>query len=650
MSDSNDKYILSKRAWTIASITILVVMVYVLRLFYLQIYQNEYKDFADSNAFFKKVLYPARGTISDRTGKLLVYNQPTYDIVFIPREVQNFDTLGFCQILGISKPDFEKRMQEVRNSVGYSRYTLQTFMTQLNAEEYGLIQEKLYKFPGFSIQNRTMRQYNYTTAGNILGYVAEVSKSRLEEDSYYNRGDYEGKSGVEKSYEELLRGVKGVEVLLRDARGRIQGKYNNGENDQVPVSGKNLKLSIDMDLQAYGEYLMQNKLGAIVMLEPSTGEILCMVTAPSYNPMMLTGGRNFKANYKTLADDPAKPLLNRPVLGTYPPGSTFKLSQGLIFLQEEAITTTAAFPCYLGYPPLGRRPKCHPHASPINFVPAVATSCNAYFCYGLNAMLNNRKKYKSTSEALEVWKNYLVKMGFGYKTGVDLPSEKRGFIPNSKFYTKAFKSGKWNASSIISVSIGQGEITTTPLQIANLAATIANRGYFYTPHIVKEIEGQPLDEAFTKKHYTGVDARWYEYGAEGMARAVTGGTCRGINLLPEIEVCGKTGTAQATGGDDHSWFMGFAPRHQPKVAIAVLVENAGFGARFAVPIARLMVEKYLKGEVVSKGLEAQMASKAVLPVRVRAKRKSNADSVTQAQPTATVSEPTPPTTVIEPQQ
>jgi penicillin-binding protein 2 len=616
MSDGN-KHIYENRKTVISIIAILVVLIYAVKLFYLQIYRNEYKDSADTNAFFKKVLYPARGTISDRNGKLVVFNQPTYDIVFIPREVENFDTLDFCKILNISVQDFEKRMDDIRNprlNPGYSSYTLQTFMTQLNAQEYGLMQERLYKFSGFSIQNRTMRQYAYPNAGNILGYVAEVSRERLEDDDYYRRGDYEGKSGIEKSYEEILRGEKGVEILLRDAHGRIQGKYNNGQSDKAPVSGKNLSLSVDMDLQAYGEYLMQNKVGSIVMIEPETGEILCMVTAPSYNPAVMTG-REFGKNYKTLENDPLKPLFNRPVLGVYPPGSTFKTTQGLIFLQEGIISPETSYPCHHGYPPLGGRPACHGHPSPLSLAPAVATSCNSYFCYGLNAMLGNRTKYKNINDALDVWKNYLVNMGLGYRLGVDLPSEKRGFIPNSKFYSKSFKTNKWAPSYVISIAIGQGEITTTPLQIANLASGIANRGYFYTPHVVKKVQGRALDTLFTRKHSTGIRPNFYDPIVEGMAKAVTNGTCTAINLLPEFEVCGKTGTAQNPHGQDHSLFMGFAPKNKPRVAIAVIVENAGFGARYAVPIARLMVQKYLKGQIPErdKYIETQMANAVILP-------------------------------------
>lgn len=613
----NDNQGFEKRKYIISGAACIIVLVLIAQLFYLQIVRNEYKDFADGNAFFKKTLYPARGTISDRNGKLLVYNQPTYDVVFIPREVVPFDTLDFCNILGLTKAQFLKKMVDVKDkrlNPGYSTYTLQTFMTQLTLQEYGLLQEKQYKFRGFYIQHRALRQYSYPNAAHTLGYVAEVNRLQMSQDGYYARGDYAGKAGVEKSYEQVLRGEKGVEILLRDAHGRIQGKYEDGEHDVAPVSGKNLKLAIDIDLQSYGEELMQNKIGSIIMIEPSTGEILCLVTAPTYDPALLLG-RDFGQNHKMLENDNNKPLFNRATQGIYPPGSTFKVTQGLIFLQEGIITSDTHYSCARGYPPGGGRPRCHGHASPLALEPAIATSCNSYFCYGLSAMLSNRKKYKNINTAIDVWKDYLVEMGFGYQVGIDLPSEKPGFIPNSKFYTKIHRTENWYAQNIISVAIGQGEISTTPLQIANLSATIANRGFYYAPHVVKEIQNGQLDEVHRKKHYTGIDAIHYESIARGMAGAVTGGTCRGINLLPEIQVSGKTGTAENSHGKDHSWFMGFAPFDKPKVAIAVLVENSGFGATFAVPIARLMIQKYLKGEVPARDayIEDRIKSSILLP-------------------------------------
>ena len=595
----------------------MIIVVYSAQLFKLQIMSPEYRKYADSNAFYRKTLYPARGSIYDRNGNLLVYNKPTYDVMMVVREMGDFDTLDFCNTLNIDIKSFRQLdadMRDKRRNPGYSSYTPQLFKTQLDIEEYGLLQEKLYKFPGVYIQNRTERQYKYPNMGLILGYVAEVDKNKMAADPYYVRGDYVGKSGIELSHEEDLRGEKGVEVLLRDAHGRIQGKYKDGEFDKLPESGRDLTLSVDIDLQAYGEYLMQNKIGSIIMIEPETGEILCMVAAPSYDPSILTG-KNFGKNYLQLERDPYKPLINRATSGLYPPGSTFKPSQGLIFLQEGIISPETRYSCYGGYPPLGGRPKCHGHPSPLNLQPSIATSCNSFFCYGLNAMISNRTKYTSNLEAFEVWKNHMVNLGFGYKLDVDLPSEKRGFIPNSKYYSNAFKTEKWNAHNIISIAIGQGEILSTPLQLANFSALIANRGYYYKPHVVKERKGKSIDTLYTKRRESGIDREHFELTVNGMADAVTNGTCRRVNMEPYLTVCGKTGTAENPHGADHSLFIGFAPKDDPKVAIAVIVENGGFGATNAVPIARLMLQKHLMGEIMEqdKYLEKSLAERVILP-------------------------------------
>lgn len=608
---------LSKRQYVIIAIVLLFTVVYVIQLFNLQILSPQYREYADSNAFLRRTLYPSRGAIYDRNGELLVYNQPTYDVMMVVREMERFDTLDFCNTLNIDTQRFhalESDMKDQRKNPGYSSYTPQLFMSQLDVEEYGLLQEKLYKFPGIYIQSRTERQYNYPNMGLILGYIAEVDKNKMAADPYYVRGDYVGKSGIELSHEEDLRGEKGMEILLRDAHGRVQGRYENGEHDKAPVSGRDLTLGIDIELQAYGELLMHNKVGSIVMIEPKTGEILCMVSAPTYDPSLLTG-RNFGANYRALENNPYKPLINRAVAGSYPPGSTFKPSQGLIFLQEGIIAEKTIYPCYGGYSPLGGRPACHGHASPLAIQYALTTSCNSFFCYGLNAMLSNRTRYVNVGAAFDVWRDHMVDLGFGYSLGVDLPSEKRGFIPNSKFYTNVFKTERWNAHNIISIAIGQGEILITPLQIANFAAMTANRGYFYTPHVVKERKGAPLDTTFTNRRESGINREYFEIIVNGMADAVTRGTCRAINLEPDVVVCGKTGTAENPHGDDHSLFMGFAPKDDPQVAIAVIVENGRFGATNAVPIARLMLQKMFKGEIPERDqwLEHAIINRSVLP-------------------------------------
>ncbi len=584
----------------IAILALTLLLFFVGRLFFLQVMSDDYKKWADSNAFQKRVLYPSRGVIYDRTGKLLVFNQPSHDVMIVMREVQPFDTLDFCQTLNITKDNFNNRIAKIKNknlNPGYSSYVPQLFISQIPAEEYGVFQEKLYKFPGFYIRNRTLRDYGYTNAANILGNVGEVNRNDIKKDDYYVQGDNSGRAGVERSYEKILRGEKGVEVLLRDVHGRIKGKYKDGKSDVSPVSGKNIKLSIDLDLQAYGEMLMQDKLGAIVMIEPSTGEILCLVSSPSYDPNLLVGRRRGD-NHKLLERNPLKPLFDRSIMGAYPPGSTFKPAQGLIFLQEKVIDKETAYSCAGGYTYLRGRPGCHPHYSPTSIIPALSTSCNSFFCWGLHDMLDDRSRYPSVQEAYEVWKDYIVAMGYGYTLNVDLPGEKRGYIPNSKVYDKIYNK-RWTSSTIISIAIGQGEINTTPLQMCNLAATIANRGYYIIPHVVSEIQNMPLEEKYTTKKHTDIDSEYYDYIVDGMRSAVTGGTCRRM-ALPDIEVCGKTGTIENAHGRDHSSCIGFAPKENPKVAISVYVENGGFGASLAVPIAKLMFQKYFYGEIPKK--------------------------------------------------
>lgn len=593
----NNNYELEYRKYVIGGVAVVIVIVYLIRLFTLQLMSDDYKKNADSNAFLKKIEYPARGIITDRNGHLLVYNQHAYDIMVVMNEEKgHLDTLEFCNTLGITKEFFIKRMADIKDrekNPGYSSFTQQLFMSQLTNEEFSIFQEKMYRFPGFYVQRRSVRRYSYPNAGHILGDVAEVSRDNIDEDPFYMPGDYIGKQGVEKSYEKELRGEKGVQIFLRDAHGRIQGSYMNGGLDRSPVPGKNLTLSIDINLQALGERLMQGKIGSIVAIEPSTGEVLCMVSSPTFDPRTMTG-RNRGKMHAELARDPWKPLLNRSIMGQYPPGSTFKTSQGLTFLTEGIITPGTTFPCNHGFYHRGLHVGCHGHASPISLVPAITTSCNGYFCWGLYYMMGNRKKYKTVQDAMNTWRDYMVSMGFGYKLGIDLPGEKRGLIPNAEYYDNAY-SGSWNGMTIISISIGQGEVNLTPLQIANLGATIANRGYFYTPHVVKKVQGMPLDRKFTTRHYTKASHRAYEYVVAGMRGAVTNGTCRAANRA-DYEVCGKTGTAQ-NRGQDHSIFMGFAPKDNPRIAISVYVENGGYGADFGVPIGALMMEQYINGKL-----------------------------------------------------
>ena len=578
----------------IGGAAVLVVLIFMMRLLALQIMSDDYKKNADSNALLQSIKYPARGLIYDRDGRLLVFNQPAYDITVVMKEVKDLDTVDLARTLGVEPQFIRKRFKDLRDrrlNPGYSRYTHQVLMTQLSSEDCAVFREKLFKFPGFYIQGRTIRQYGYSAGAHILGDIAEVSKSEIKKDEYYQRGDFIGKLGVERSYEKQLRGEKGVEILLRDARGRIQGNYMGGALDVAPVAGKNLKLSLNIELQQLGERLLEGKIGSIVAIEPSTGEVLCLVSSPSYDPHLVVG-RHRGENHLKLARDPWKPLLNRAIMGVYPPGSTFKTSQALTFLQEGIIVPETPYVCGHGFNFRGLHVGCHAHPSPLPLVPALATSCNAYFCWGLYHMIGSKSKYGTVQKAMNTWRDHMVAMGFGYPLGIDLPGEKRGMIPNAAFYDRAYR-GSWNGLTIISISIGQGEVTLTPLQIANLGATIANRGYFITPHVVKEIDGEELDTLYTTKRYTNVERKHYETVVEGMRAAVLGGTCRRANI-PGIEVCGKTGTAQ-NRGKDHSAFMGFAPMKDPKIAIAVYVENGGFGAVYGVPIGKLMFEQYLKG-------------------------------------------------------
>ncbi len=590
-------YSFEYRKFVIGGIAIFIVVVYIIRLFILQISSDDYKKSAQSNAFLKRIEFPSRGVITDRNGKLMVYNQPAYDIMVIMNEVKGrLDTLEFCQTLGITREEFDQRMatiKDISRNPGYSKFTQQLFMSQLSDKDFSIFQEKMFRFPGFYVQRRSIRQYTYPYAAHILGDVAEVSRSDIEQDDYYQPGDYIGKQGIERSYEKQLRGEKGVQILLRDAHGRVQGSYQNGALDQLPKPGKNLTLSIDLELQELGERLMEGKIGSIVAIEPSTGEVLCMVSSPSYDPRQMTGRQRSK-NHTLLAANPEKPLLNRSIMGLYPPGSTFKTSQGLTFLSEGIITPTTPFPCSHGFNFKGLHVGCHGHATPLPLVPALSTSCNGFFCWGLYHMIGAKSKYGSVQNAMNTWRDYMVSMGFGYKLGIDLPGEKRGLIPNAQFYDNAYK-GSWNGLTIISISIGQGEVLLTPLQIANLGATIANRGYYYVPHVVRKVQGEPLDTLFTRKHQTMASHKSYEYVVQGMRSSALGGTCHDLSRY-DFEACGKTGTAQ-NKGHDHSVFMGFAPMNNPKIAVAVYVENGGWGATYGVPIGGLIMEQYIKGKL-----------------------------------------------------
>mgnify|MGYP002853588373 FL=1 len=587
---------LERRQYVIGGLALVVVLGYILRLAFLQLIPNDYEEIAWNNALYKKVVYPRRGVIYDRHGRLLVFNQPAYDVMVIMREVNNLDTLDLCNTLHISRKTFEERIKAIQDrskNPGYSAYSQQLFISQVSASDFQVFQEKMFRFRGFYIRERTTRQYQYGYAAHILGDVAEVSAADIEMDDYYRAGDFIGKQGVERSYEKVLRGQKGVEILLRDSRGMIQGKYKDGAEDRKPHPGSDIMLTIDIELQALGERLMQGKRGSIVAIEPTTGEVLCMVSAPTYNPQDLQGKQR-GAQIMRMLSNPSRPMFNRAVSGTYPPGSTFKTSQALTFMQEGIVDPNNTFyPCNGGFHYKNQKLGCHAHPSPLSLKPAIATSCNGFFCWGLVNMFGNRSKYSSVQVAMTRWKDYMVSMGFGYKLGIDLPGEARGMIPNADYYDKHL--GRWNALTVKSISIGQGEVTLTPLQIANLGATIANRGYYVTPHVVKSIEGGAIADSLKCKHHTMVSPNYYNEVVSGMRMAVTGGTCKTAQN-PWYEVCGKTGTAQ-NRGHDHSVFMGFAPRNNPQIAVAVYVENGGYGATLGVPIGALIMEQYIRGEL-----------------------------------------------------
>ena len=590
-------YTLENRRYVIGGVALAIVLVYIIRLFTIQLLSDDFKKNADSNAFLKKIDYPSRGAIYDRNGKLMVYNQPSCDIMVVINEAKDhIDTLELCKALGISKEFFIKRMDDIKDRTknpGYSRFTEQLFMTQLSDKEFSVFREKMFRFPGFYVQKRSIRQYTYPYAAHVLGDIGEVSPANIEEDDYYQPGDYIGKLGVEKYYEKELRGEKGVQIMLRDAHGRIQGSYRHGKFDRRPVAGRDLTLSLDVKLQALAERMLQGKIGSVVAIEPATGEVLAMASSPTYDPRTLVGRQRSKVHV-ALSKNVWKPLLNRSIMGQYPPGSTFKTTQALTYLTEGIITPNTMFTCHHGFSYRGLHVGCHGHMSPLNLIEAISTSCNAYFCWGLYYMMGNRRKYHDVQEAMNRWRDYMVSMGFGYKLGIDLPGEKRGLIPNASFYDRAYHKS-WNGLTVISISIGQGEVNLTPLQIANLGATIANRGYYYTPHVVRKVQGLPLDTAFTHRHRTMASERAYSAVVAGMRSSALKGTCKALGHLP-FTVCGKTGTAQ-NRGQDHSVFMGFAPMNNPKIAIAVYVENGGFGADFAVPIAGVLFEQYMTGKL-----------------------------------------------------
>ena len=568
------------------------------KLFYIQIVNDKFKKDASNNSMVYNYVYPPRGVIYDRNGEILVGNEVCYDISVTPRDVGPFDTLALANALDTTADFIRERMAyyaRYRTRIGYQTLS---FIKHITPENYIKFAEEAYRFPGFKAEVRSVRQYPFNAGGNLLGYISEVDADFIKEHPDYRSGDYVGKTGLEAAMEESLRGVKGYHIYLRDSRNRVQSPYRDGEEDKPAEPGKDIVSTIDAHLQQYGQQLMEGKVGSVVAIEPSTGEILAMVSSPGIDVDVLS---DIGKHYAEIARNPRKPMFNRTVMASYPPGSVFKLINGLIGLQEGVLKPSDSYPCNHGFPyGNNRRLGCHGHASPLNLLSAIATSCNGYFCYVFRAILDN-KKYGSTAEAFDKWREYVQSFGFGRKLGSDFPSELGGNIPTSSFYDKVYGQGRWRFQTVISLSIGQGEIGATPLQIANLAATMANRGYYYIPHIVKDSEGVEIDPKFKERQYTLVDQEHFKTCVEGMYMAVNGGGSAGGTAfsarIPGLDVCGKTGTAQNPHGKDNSVFICFAPKDNPKIAVAAYVENAGFGATWALPVASLMLEKYINGEI-----------------------------------------------------
>ena len=594
------------------SLIIITACLLVLRLFYLQIIDDSFKLKSDNNAIKIQYDYPERGYIYDRFGKLLVANQPSYDIMVIPREMKNIDTLEFCKLLDVTKEDFIKKIEK---AIVYSPRLPSVFLAQLNKKEFAAFQEKIRKFEGFYFQKRSLRDYQVNFGANIFGFITQVNEKLIEKNPYYNSGDLIGKQGVEESYEEILRGVKGVKYIQKDKYNREIGLFKEGKYDTVAVQGKDINLSIDLELQKYGEELMINKRGGIVAIEPKTGEILALVTAPSYDPSILVGRQRSK-NYTILyRDSIAKPLYDRGLLAEYPPGSPFKILTGLVGLQEGVITDQTTFMCHHGFSyARGRFMKCH-GSGPHQLNNGIYNSCNAYFG---NTYMKTINKYVSPPYAVNVWSKHVKSFGLGNFMGYDLPTGRKGKVPDSKTYKKMYPDWRWDSKTIVSNAIGQGEVLMTPIQLANMMAAVANQGYYYTPHIIKKIKGTVIDKKFTTKHKTSIDKKYFSPMIAGLFDVYNFGTAHGLNV-EGIDICGKTGTAEnfakidgkRTKLEDHSIFVAFAPKDNPKIALAIFVENGGFGSTIAGPIASLMIEKYIKRKITRTDLEKRILERSL---------------------------------------
>lgn len=614
---------LENRRFVIIGFFAIVGLIYLARLFYLQVLDESYSIVSSSNSIKRVIEIPFRGQIYDRNGKLIVYNTPVYDLMVTPRKAKVEDTLRFCRVLGIERREFDSLMNVA--SI-YSRNKPSIFLRQLSKEDFASIQDVMVDYSGFQFVKSSLRTYTAPTLANTLGYVSEITKKQLDaqEEPYYRQSDYIGQSGVEKIYENELRGKRGTKFVMQNVAGVYKGPWKGGELDTMAVAGSNLYSGIDLETQQYADSLMGHKVGSVVAIEPSTGQIISMVSAPTYDPNILAS-RFFSKNYSALVRNPFKPLFNRPVMASYRPGSTFKLIQALVGLQEGVVTPGSGFShanCPVG---------CHNHAATTSIALGVTHSCNPYFYHLFRRVIYNNKisnTFKASAAGLEDWHTRVSKFGIGQQLGIDLPSERKGNLPDKKYYDKIYGENAWKFSNIYSISIGEGEILITPLKMANVAAIIANKGYFYTPHVIHGVGDQKkLDPMYTTRHETNVDARHFAPVIEGMIGAIQAGTAKSARI-EGITVAGKTGTSQNKKGDDHSIFIGFAPVENPKIAIAVFVENGGFGGQAAAPIAGLIMEKYLTGKVTNKALEKRMMelnllNKVVLTPEQRAMLKSD---------------------------
>ena len=590
-------------------------LILIVRLFVIQILDDSYKIDASNNSMVYSTIYPTRGIIYDRNGKILVGNKVAYDILVTPKEVSEFDTLSLSAALGVTPEFIKDKMDEYyrdRRKIGYQSVVM---LKQLPPETYMRFAELAYKFPGFRGQPRSIRQYPYNAGGNLLGYVSEVDSRYIKaHNDEYKAGDYAGMTGIEATCEQYLKGEKGYKIYLRDSRNRIESSYRDGEMDKEAIPGKDIVTTIDAELQNYGQALMQNKVGSLVAIEPSTGEVLALISSPGIDVDVLA---DIGRHYSQIASDPLKPMFNRAVQASYPPGSVFKLVNALIGLQEGVVTPQSEFPCHLGYRYGNRKMACHSHQSPLDMEESIMMSCNAYYCYVFRSLLEDSGN-GSVSQALAVWDEYVSSFGFGHRLGSDFPSELGGDIPTPALYDRMYGKGRWKATNIISLSIGQGEIGCTPLHLANLCAIMANRGYYYIPHIIKESDGVEIDPKYRERQYTMVDTSYFHTVVNGMYRAVNSGYGSGatasIAAVDGLDICGKTGTAQNPHGDDNSVFICFAPKDDPKIAVAAYIEHGSFGARWAAPIASLLVEKYLNREIGSsrEALEKRMMEGVLL--------------------------------------